>query len=277
MVELTEGTNERRWLYSGASTFASLFKPLFPTTPLTSNYTYRDGSRNAKFPKHTDVKSNEERPLSQRAINRKKHHRAFQMRDGESCGYSLAADEDFEDDITPNNFSTMNNTKRIITHHHRRLSTSTLHGATPDLTSSVELMLTPEKLHPTGSSALDEPVLNETDGVVVLSGRTTASDKTTADGSIIYKPPQKQRVCGSSNVISVLLDKPFLSWMIIFIPFGFASWFLGWNHTTIFCLNFLAIMPQAWLIGKATEDLAEHLGKSRKKVTLEYQRMRFFV
>ncbi|XP_055389059.1 uncharacterized protein LOC129618299 [Condylostylus longicornis] len=61
--------------------------------------------------------------------------------------------------------------------------------------------------------------------------------------------------------LQVAIDQPYLSVMLIFIPLGIVSYFLDWGDTVTFSLNFIAIIPQAWLIGKATEDLASHLGQ----------------
>lgn len=70
---------------------------------------------------------------------------------------------------------------------------------------------------------------------------------------------QKSKGCG---IFTILVENPFVSWMLIFIPLGVIAWALEWSDTAIFCLNFMGIVPQAWLIGKATEDLALHLGKT---------------
>eukprot|EP01066_Platyproteum_vivax_P011629 Platyproteum_vivax@DN5276_c0_g1_i1.p1 len=53
----------------------------------------------------------------------------------------------------------------------------------------------------------------------------------------------------------------FLTALLIFIPLGFTSYLARWPDTIVFSFNFLAIIPLAWLIGRATEDLAEHTGQ----------------
>eukprot|EP00918_Siedleckia_nematoides_P030580 GHVU01066259.1.p1 GENE.GHVU01066259.1~~GHVU01066259.1.p1 ORF type:complete len:335 (+),score=42.11 GHVU01066259.1:541-1545(+) len=58
----------------------------------------------------------------------------------------------------------------------------------------------------------------------------------------------------------VARDNIALSCFVVFIPLGFCGHFLNWGNTVSFCLNFLAIVPQAWLLGKATEDLAAYSG-----------------
>jgi len=65
---------------------------------------------------------------------------------------------------------------------------------------------------------------------------------------------------GCGNLILVLTGHMYLSWMLLFIPFGFLSHWLMWPEWLIFTCNFFSILPMAWLIGKSTEDIAEHMG-----------------
>ncbi|KAK2873533.1 hypothetical protein FQN49_002273 [Arthroderma sp. PD_2] len=57
----------------------------------------------------------------------------------------------------------------------------------------------------------------------------------------------------ASNYINVLL---------VFVPLGLISGFLGWSPTTTFVLNFIAIMPLASLLSFATEELSATLGET---------------
>jgi len=59
----------------------------------------------------------------------------------------------------------------------------------------------------------------------------------------------------------VLCTNKFLASFLIFIPFGFLSYFLDWPKWLVFTCNFFSILPMAWLIGKTTEDLASHTGE----------------
>jgi len=56
-----------------------------------------------------------------------------------------------------------------------------------------------------------------------------------------------------SSVVNVL---------IIFVPIGLISPFVGWGPTAVFVLNFLAIVPLAKLLGFATEELAITFGET---------------
>jgi Ca2+:H+ antiporter len=62
------------------------------------------------------------------------------------------------------------------------------------------------------------------------------------------------------GMIGVLADKPFLTFLLIFIPIGFWAAHSGQPDMVIFTTNFCAVIPLAWLIGKATEDLAAVTG-----------------
>eukprot|EP01071_Lankesteria_metandrocarpae_P001055 Lankesteria_metandrocarpae@DN1246_c0_g1_i1.p1 len=66
---------------------------------------------------------------------------------------------------------------------------------------------------------------------------------------------------GALGFIGVLRSQPFLTSMILFIPIAFTSYWLNWGDPVVFSLNFVAIVPMAWLMGKATEDLSAHMGQ----------------
>jgi len=52
-----------------------------------------------------------------------------------------------------------------------------------------------------------------------------------------------------------------LSLLLIFVPLGVASKYMGWNSAAVFGLNFMAIVPLASVLGAATENLAAHTGQ----------------
>lgn len=56
-----------------------------------------------------------------------------------------------------------------------------------------------------------------------------------------------------SNYVNVLL---------VFVPLGIVAGALRWNHTVVFILNFLAIIPLASLLSFATEELSVKLGQT---------------
>eukprot|EP00397_Hematodinium_sp_SG-2012_P024419 GEMP01025438.1.p1 GENE.GEMP01025438.1~~GEMP01025438.1.p1 ORF type:complete len:371 (+),score=33.35 GEMP01025438.1:174-1286(+) len=77
--------------------------------------------------------------------------------------------------------------------------------------------------------------------------------------------PQRKSSSSSNTppgLILVLASHPFLSVLLVFVPFGIASFWLQWSRPVIFALNFFSILPMAWLIGKTTEDLATHTSQT---------------
>mmetsp|Transcript_116024 Transcript_116024/g.248038 ORF Transcript_116024/g.248038 Transcript_116024/m.248038 type:complete len:415 (-) Transcript_116024:166-1410(-) len=55
---------------------------------------------------------------------------------------------------------------------------------------------------------------------------------------------------------------PILSSMLVALPLGFASFHLEMEAQYVFMFNFIAIIPLAWLIGKATEDVSAKVGET---------------
>jgi Ca2+:H+ antiporter len=56
--------------------------------------------------------------------------------------------------------------------------------------------------------------------------------------------------------------RDYVNVLLIFVPLGIIAGALGWNSTTVFTLNFFAIVPLASLLSFATEELAATLGQS---------------
>ena len=52
-----------------------------------------------------------------------------------------------------------------------------------------------------------------------------------------------------------------LNWMLIFVPLAFYFEFSG-SHGPVFIVSMLAIMPLAFLMGKATEEIALRTSQS---------------
>lgn len=49
--------------------------------------------------------------------------------------------------------------------------------------------------------------------------------------------------------------------LLMFVPLGLLSEWLGWNRMLVFWFNFIALIPLAALLGAATEELALHTGE----------------
>lgn len=58
------------------------------------------------------------------------------------------------------------------------------------------------------------------------------------------------------------LANSYVNLLLVFVPLGIVSGAVGWNPTSVFVLNFLAIVPLASLLSFATEELAATLGET---------------
>eukprot|EP01053_Blabericola_migrator_P005326 Blabericola_migrator_1__5325@NODE_272_length_10504_cov_138_380473_g227_i0_p6_GENE_NODE_272_length_10504_cov_138_380473_g227_i0NODE_272_length_10504_cov_138_380473_g227_i0_p6_ORF_typecomplete_len176_score12_09_NODE_272_length_10504_cov_138_380473_g227_i088049331 len=74
------------------------------------------------------------------------------------------------------------------------------------------------------------------------------------------KETKEDREPQSTGLLGVLTETWMISWMFIFMPLGFAAYMFNLGPVIVFVTNFLAIVPQAWIMGKATEDLAATSG-----------------
>jgi len=54
----------------------------------------------------------------------------------------------------------------------------------------------------------------------------------------------------------IIWDNRYVTWMLISIPFAFASYYTPWSPIATFILTMLGIIPLAKLLGTATEELA---------------------
>lgn len=62
--------------------------------------------------------------------------------------------------------------------------------------------------------------------------------------------------------LNIIKSQIVLAIMLVFVPIGYVSHFLGMDPPYVFAFNFLAIIPLAWLIGKSTEDVAASVGQA---------------
>uniref|UniRef100_A0A0G4GZY9 Sodium/calcium exchanger membrane region domain-containing protein n=1 Tax=Chromera velia CCMP2878 TaxID=1169474 RepID=A0A0G4GZY9_9ALVE len=98
------------------------------------------------------------------------------------------------------------------------------------------------------------------------SGNAVAPTDTEGDALIPENggEPKKEVNWGSCQqnwmALVALLRGSFLSVLLVFIPLGIAAYQLDWGNVWVFWLNFMAIIPLAWLIGESTEALSEESG-----------------
>lgn len=64
------------------------------------------------------------------------------------------------------------------------------------------------------------------------------------------------------GLIKILNSCRFLSALLVSVPLGFMARYLQLSAQVVFLFNFIAVIPLAWLIGKATEDASARLGQT---------------
>eukprot|EP00931_Biecheleriopsis_adriatica_P054197 TRINITY_DN31865_c0_g2_i1.p1 TRINITY_DN31865_c0_g2~~TRINITY_DN31865_c0_g2_i1.p1 ORF type:complete len:416 (+),score=82.68 TRINITY_DN31865_c0_g2_i1:39-1286(+) len=79
----------------------------------------------------------------------------------------------------------------------------------------------------------------------------------TANGEEYEK--ERSDLEGFANIFG---SNKILTCLLLFIPLGLVAQQLKLGPTVVFSLNFVAIIPLAWLIGKATEDVAARIGET---------------
>ncbi|MBE7179840.1 MAG: hypothetical protein INR71_01310 [Terriglobus roseus] len=60
----------------------------------------------------------------------------------------------------------------------------------------------------------------------------------------------------------LVLESNYVNVLLVFVPLGIISNFVGWSPSVVFILNFLAIVPLAALLSFATEELSARLGQT---------------
>jgi Ca2+:H+ antiporter len=64
------------------------------------------------------------------------------------------------------------------------------------------------------------------------------------------------------NTTKVTLLSNYVNVLLIFVPLGIIAGATGWSPTTVFILNFFAIVPLAALLSFATEEISVKLGET---------------
>jgi Ca2+:H+ antiporter len=100
------------------------------------------------------------------------------------------------------------------------------------------------------SSAVD-PAELEADNVGLLDGVTRPSRPLWAQSLLYVYHVTKAILCCSST-----------NFLLVFVPLGIISAALGWNSSTVFILNFLAMFPLATLLSYSTEELSANVGQT---------------
>lgn len=58
------------------------------------------------------------------------------------------------------------------------------------------------------------------------------------------------------------LAADYVNVLLVFVPLGIAAGVLEWGATTVFTLNFFAIIPLAAILSFATEEISVKLGET---------------
>lgn len=64
------------------------------------------------------------------------------------------------------------------------------------------------------------------------------------------------------HVAKVTLLSNYVNILLVFVPLGIVAGLGGWNPTTVFILNFFAIVPLAAVLSFATEEISMKLGQT---------------
>lgn len=64
------------------------------------------------------------------------------------------------------------------------------------------------------------------------------------------------------NAMKVTLLSNYVNILLVFVPLGIVAGATGWNPTTVFILNFFAIIPLAAVLSFATEEISVKLGET---------------
>jgi Ca2+:H+ antiporter len=64
------------------------------------------------------------------------------------------------------------------------------------------------------------------------------------------------------HITKVTLYSNYVNILLVFVPLGIVAGAMGWNPTTVFILNFFAIVPLAAVLSFATEEISVKLGQT---------------
>jgi Ca2+:H+ antiporter len=64
------------------------------------------------------------------------------------------------------------------------------------------------------------------------------------------------------NIAKITLISSYVNVLLVFVPLGIIAGVAGWNPTTVFVLNFFAIVPLAAVLSFATEEISAKLGQT---------------
>jgi Ca2+:H+ antiporter len=64
------------------------------------------------------------------------------------------------------------------------------------------------------------------------------------------------------TITKITLLSNYVNVLLVFVPVGIIAGAMGWDPTTVFVLNFFAIVPLAAILSFATEEISMKLGET---------------
>ncbi|CAM9889194.1 unnamed protein product, partial [Hapterophycus canaliculatus] len=81
-------------------------------------------------------------------------------------------------------------------------------------------------------------------------------------GSKAYVDGGEEEEVGELAKIWIMITDKWINAMMVFVPAGFLVTWFGCSETTIFVVNFLAMVPLASILGDFTEEVAAHTSQT---------------
>ena len=73
-------------------------------------------------------------------------------------------------------------------------------------------------------------------------------------------PPNDEQMSTWAGLKDIFLGNA-VNWLLLITPLGLVAYMAGWNDTAVFFFNFFPIIPLAWLLGRATEEVSCRTGQ----------------
>src|SRR5438105_4896073 len=90
------------------------------------------------------------------------------------------------------------------------------------------------------------------------SNKSSNKQPSPPSSPVLHYPPPPPTLRQS---LKFILTNSWLNVLLIFIPLGYAAHILNWSNTSVFTLNFFAIIPLAKLLEFTTENVGLRVGQ----------------
>jgi hypothetical protein len=92
---------------------------------------------------------------------------------------------------------------------------------------------------------------------VIIKSNGVSDDQEDDTKSVLMNHPTPLQA-----VYGIFFRKGILSWMLLASPFAILAYYLKWNDTIVFCLNFVVLIPLASILSDFTEEAALHTNET---------------